>query len=427
MKKILIISYYFPPCSLTAAERVDSWAKNLHKFGFYPVIVTRKWENRLKTLKDISIPTSDGIVHEKNNKYEIYYMPYTGNLRDKIYNKFGEDKFSLIRKSLTFFELFFQFYYTKALPFSNLYKQSKELLKKEKFERLIISGNPFIQFKFGYLLNKKFNIKWIADYRDAWSTTEIYDTDSTVLRRFIHRLDCKFEKKWVSTAHKISASSGPIGKSIEKITGVESFPLYNGINFDDFNKVRTLEKRKKFTITYIGSLYDGQKIEFFCEAFKKLIEEVPGIKVQLLFPGLAFFGDQESRVKTALKDYESYFECSERIPREEILKLEKEAHLLLHVAWQGFQGIIASKIYEYIASGTKILVTPSDNGPIEEIVSSSKCGVSISDPDILLTFLKTEYQLFLDGKTEKNDINTKDAQQFSRLKQVEELVAKAIT
>lgn len=426
MKKILIISYYFSPCSLTASERVDSWAKNLHKFGFYPVIVTRKWENRLKTLKDISIPTSNGILHEKKDKYEVYYMPYTGNLRDKIYNKFGEKKLSLIRKGLTFFELFFQFYFTRALPFSNLYFQSKKLLKNEKFDKLIISGNPFVQFKFGYLLNKKFNIKWIADYRDAWSTTDIYDIDSSVFRRLIHKLDCKFERKWVKTAHKISASSGPIGKSIEKITGIESFPLYNGINFDDFAKIKNIEPRRKFTIAYIGSLYDGQKIEFFCDVFKRLIEETPNIKIQLLFPGLAFFGDQESRVKLALKGYESYFKCSERIPRSEILKLEKEAHLLLHVAWQGFQGIIASKIYEYIASGSKILVAPSDNGPVEEIVSSSQCGVSISDDSLLLNFLKKEYQLFLRKKTKKNDINTKDCQQFSRLKQVESLVKNAL-
>ena len=52
---------------------------------------------------------------------------------------------------------------------------SKKILQKEKFEHLIISGNPFNLFKFGFLLHKKFKIPWTADYRDAWSTSEIND------------------------------------------------------------------------------------------------------------------------------------------------------------------------------------------------------------------------------------------------------------
>ncbi len=427
LKKILIISYYFPPCSLTAAERVYSWAKYLNKFGYYPVIVTRKWEQPLKTLKDISIPTSKGIIHKKEEGYEVFYMPYTGNLRDKIYKRYGENKLSLIRRSLTFLELFFQYFITKAIPFSNLYSKAEQLTKQNKFEALIISGNPFIQFKFGYLLNKKFNIRWIADYRDAWSTTEIYDISSTIFRRIIHKLDSFYERKWVSSASYVSASSGPIGQSIEDITGVKSFALHNGINFEDFNIVESVNKRNKFTIAYIGSLYDGQNIEFFCSIYKKFIDSNPGVKAELLFPGLAFFGDQESRIKKALKGYENYYKCSERIPRRDILKLEKEAHLLLHVAWKGYKGIIASKIYEYIASGTKILVTPSDEGAIEEIISTSKCGVCISDEETLFNFIQSEYEKFLNDIFEKNDISSENIQQFSRLKQVERLTQKVFS
>lgn len=421
MKKVLIISYFFPPCSLTASERVYSWAKWLNKFGLHPVIITRKWEERLKTLKDVSIPTSDGIEYVKEDGYEVYYLPYHGNLRDRLYSKYGAGKFKLIRQSLTFFELFFQYFFTKAIPYHNIYRFAEDLVKKEKFDLLLISGNPFNLFKFGYKLHKKYNLKWLADYRDAWSTSEINDNSSSVFRKLIHKLDTYFEKKWVSTAFAVTASSGPIGKSIENLTGTKSYPLYNGIAFEDFDNV-TSEKLPVFTVAYIGTLYDGQKIEFFCDAFKTFIDETPDAKTKLLFPGLAFFGDQESRVNTALKGYESYFKCSERIPREEILKLEKNAHLLLHVAWQGYNGIIASKIYEYIASGTKILVAPSDNGAIEGIVNDSKCGISISDKAEIVAHLKTEYQKFLAGTVETNDTKSPNAQAFSREKQVARLV-----
>ena len=422
LKPILIISYFFPPCSLTASQRVFSWAKWLHKFGYYPVIVTRKWETKLKTLKDVSLPSSDGIEHVKNENYEVYYLPYKGNLRDRIYQKYGESKYSKIRQALTFLELFFQYFSNVAIPYSNIYSFSKKLIQKERFSHLIISGNPFNTFKFGYLLHKTFGIPWTADYRDAWSTSEINDHTSSLFRRIIHSLDRKFEKKWVSTAHSVTASSGPIGKSIEKLTGVKSAPLFNGIAFEDFNVVKDDSKLEDFTITYIGTLYDGQKIELFCSAFKKLIDQHTDIKTKLLFPGLAFFGEQESRIKKIMEGYEDYFECSDRIPREDILTLEKRAHLLLHVAWQGYKGIIASKIYEYIASGTKIIVAPSDNGAIEDIVNSSGCGCVLSDEEDLVKFLENEYTKYKEGIAESNDISTDRIQAFSRERQVENLV-----
>ena len=64
--------------------------------------------------------------------------------------------------------------------------------------------------------------------------------------------------------------------------------------------------------------------------------------------------------------YEHFYETSSRIPKSEILKIEKSSHLLLHVAWKGFDGIIASKIYEYIGSGTNVLVVPGDEGSIDQ-------------------------------------------------------------
>ena len=211
-------------------------------------------------------------------------------------------------------------------------------------------------------------------------------------------------------------------KSIENLTGVKSYPLYNGIAFEDFDIVKETTKLDCFTIAYIGTLYDGQKIEIFCEAFKDFIDQTENVNTKLLFPGLAFFGDQESRVQKSLKGFEKYFECSDRIPREEILTLEKRAHLLLHVAWQGYKGIIASKIYEYIASGTKIIVAPSDNGAIEEIVNSSGCGELITEKLKIVAFLKEEYQKFLENKVDVNDISNENVQAFSREKQVKNLV-----
>ena len=83
-----------------------------------------------------------------------------------------------------------------------------------------------------------------------------------------------FEKKWIKTASLITASSGPIGKSISKITGVPSSAIFNGFEPSDFQDYESTQKNKNFfQIAYIGTLYAGQDISIFIEAFKKFIDQ----------------------------------------------------------------------------------------------------------------------------------------------------------
>lgn len=421
MKKVLIISYFFPPCNLTASQRVFSWAKYLNKFGYRPVVLTRRWDNKINSLADISKETPSEILLESNENYDVYFLPYQPNLRDKIYVKFGEHKYSGIRRLLTFFELLFQNFFTAIIPYCNLFSYAEELIKKDNsISKVIISGNPYNTFKIGFSLNKKFRVKWIADYRDAWTSSEIRLAHSPFIFKVINQFDAYFEKKWVSTASYITASSSPIAHSISHLCGVKSEALYNGFVQEDFDGISN-GKYDTFTITYVGTLYAGQKVEIFCTALKKLIDTTRDIRIKLYFPGLSFYKEQAQRIVEVMKGYEKYYECTLRVERSKILEIEKRSHLLFHVAWDENPGIIASKIYEYIASGTFILVAPSDHGSIQEIIELSKCGRCTNTVDETFDFLKTEYDNFLKGSYRKNDTSCKEVQQFSRENQTKQL------
>ena len=121
MKKILIISYFFPPSTFTGSFRIYSWAKYLHKFGYYPIIVTRNWGIPITGYKDMSVSTIGEMVHEVNDNYEVYYLPYKGNLRDKLYEKYGDIKMVFLRRMLSLFEIIFQNFSIRILPYRNLY------------------------------------------------------------------------------------------------------------------------------------------------------------------------------------------------------------------------------------------------------------------------------------------------------------------
>ena len=76
MRKILIITYFFPPGNFAGSYRLYSWARYLKQFGFYPIIVTRHWEKDQTDYAGISSNKNLTIINE--NGYEIHYIPYKG-------------------------------------------------------------------------------------------------------------------------------------------------------------------------------------------------------------------------------------------------------------------------------------------------------------------------------------------------------------
>lgn len=418
MKKVLIISYFFPPCNLTASHRVSSWANHLSKSGYYSIVVTRKWERHVQSFKDCHYPTSDGVAIEKHDHYEVHYTSYKANLRDRLHT---QNKFGLLKRFLSLFEIIFQNFLFSVCPFSNIYDHSNELISdRQDISAIIVSGNPFIQFRFGYHLNKSHNIPWIADYRDAWTTSKINNKDNNKINSLINKYHHFFEKKWIKTASQITASSEPIGNSISKISGVPSSVIFNGFEPTDFQDYENIKKNKNcFQVAYIGTLYTGQDISIFLNAFKKFIDKTKA-KAKIIFPGLELDAIQKKRIEKLMIGYENFYETSSRIPRSEILKIEKSSHLLLHVAWKECDGIIASKIYEYIGSGTKVLVIPGDEGSIDQIVREAKCGAIFYDSEQTFDFLCDEYEKFKQNRIELSSINIA-SEQFNRENQAKEL------
>ena len=103
MKKYLLYPISYPPCNLTASQRVHSWAKYLHKSGYYPIIITRKWEKHITSFDDCHYPTSDGIEIERNENFEVHYCPYIPNLRDRLHT---QKKLQPLKKCFPYLKLF---------------------------------------------------------------------------------------------------------------------------------------------------------------------------------------------------------------------------------------------------------------------------------------------------------------------------------
>jgi glycosyltransferase involved in cell wall biosynthesis len=417
MKKVIILSYFFTPCNLTASQRALGWANYLKEFGYYPIVITRNWDLAIEKPEDTGKSSGKSIFHEKNDKYEVYYLPYKSSLRDRLYVKGSNSNFiSIIRKGLTFIEMLFNNFTTRVLPYHNLYSFSKSFLKKNRdINHLIISASPFPLFRIGYLLNKKFGIKWLADYRDDWATNEVRIYSK--LEKFLNLFERNSERKWVGSASAISSISNHYTNKISTYTGIKGKTLLNGFFEEDFKYLNNL-KSTKFTIIYNGTLYDSQPIEMFLSAFKSFIDQHSSNKenIKFIFAGTAYDKNQVRRITDFSSSFIENIEITARRPRKEILALQNSAQALIMISHTNCKGIPSSKIYEYLAMGKPILSYPSDGDIIDETLGGYNLGYVCKNEEEILNQLNKLY--FIYNSKSPDVISDKEyVNQFSRKNQ----------
>ncbi len=420
MKKVLIISYFFPPNNFTASNRAYSFAKHLKKFGYQPIVITRNWEVDIKNSSDLTKPAGREVIHNTNKEFETYILPYKGSFRDKFQSIF-QSKFAIIRKLLSMFELIFENFGLAFLSHSNFYYKAKELIEKEKIEYLIISASPFNQFYYGWLLKKEFStIKWLADYRDEWTSKTLVETKG-FFKTFILNLQTKKEKLWLSTADIVVSVSEKTAISISKHISLNNYAVVeNGFFKEDFLDKKKTKTKNEFLITYTGEIYEKQNFNMFLNAVKLLIVEYEKtITIKLQFIGLKNQNQQKAYIINQMIGFEQNISFTKRVSRKECIQLELNSDCLLMVAYGDLKGIPSSKLYQYIGSQKPIFLCPSDNDIIEEYLLKTNQGIISNTSEEAYIKLKEVINAKIKGK--KTTVNCKEIQKFSRKEQTKKL------
>src|ERR1700752_4271608 len=202
MKKVLILAYDFPPYVSVGGLRPYCWFKYLKEFGIHPIVVTRQWENKHGNHLDyISAGSSNESIIEESQYGTVVSAPYHPNLANKIMLKYGNTKFKLLRKIISAYYEFTQFIFPVG-PKASIYFAANEYLKKNSVDAIIATGDPFVLFKYASQLGRKYNVPWIADYRDPWSQN--LNIQKNVFLKQWHSF---FEKKYLSSVYAITTVS----------------------------------------------------------------------------------------------------------------------------------------------------------------------------------------------------------------------------
>ena len=397
MKKIILVSFYFVPCTLTPAQRLSYWAENFYRLGYYPIVVTRAWDKQIKTHQDTKISFGEKLRIEKFQTHEVHYLPFSPGILDSAYRHFGENFLRPLFLAIKILDVILASVTLKFTSFSNFQPYLEKLIQDQKPEKIIISGEPFYLFRIGYNLRKKLGISWIADYRDDWSTNELQmQKGGGLIRKWIANLEANYERLWVSSAEFIISVSEPYTTRISSFLLKKGVTIQNGFE-ESLLEIPQQELEEEFTVMYSGVLYPSQNLTCVLDALELAYQEKKPFK--LVFLGAGFDVKEKKRIESLVPDYLSdYVEVTTRFTRNEAIERLQSAHILLGIAYGEMKGIPSSKLYEYLALGKPVLLCPSDGDVMERILRESKLGFFANTPEEAKSLIGDIRELYLNEK-----------------------------
>jgi glycosyltransferase involved in cell wall biosynthesis len=377
LKKILLVSFYFSPCTLTPAQRLIYWAENFYRLGYYPIVVTRAWNPDIRTHHDTKMPLGEEIRIEKFPTHEVHYLPFHPGVLDWAYLKFGETALRPVFLLIKLLDVFFVRFTLRFTSFANFLPYIKSFILSQKLNQMIISGEPFYLFRLGFSLQNELGIRWFADYRDDWSTNELQmEKRGGVVRKWIAKVESSYEKRWVGTADSVISVSEPYTKRICEFLKKPGITIQNGFE-EGLLDLPQVPLYDQFTVMYSGVLYPSQDIRLILEVLD-LCHSV-GMPFNLIFLGAAFDLKEKKRIESLVPDYlREFVEVTDRFPRQEAIERLQKAHVLLGIAYGTMKGIPSSKLYEYLALGKPVLLCPTDDDVMEGILKESGLGFFVN-------------------------------------------------
>jgi hypothetical protein len=427
-KKILIIAYFFPPCNLTASNRPYSWAKNFALFGYNATVITRNWELGIKEQKDLHRKAGSQTEYLDNGEFKQIVVPFEPNLRDKLYTTDNQSKWvQLGRKFLTMSELILQNWFWYFTPYKNLYYAAYKELKLHKYDAILVTGNPFITFKFGYKLSKIFQIPWFADYRDDWTCSPIshqWYGKNKLLTKIGLPIEKRSELKWTSNISCFFSVSPEYVDKISKHINKKGNIIYNGFIDNDFDLFKTVEPYQDFTITFNGSLYSLHNIELVAKGFMVLSQKYKHLgKLRMLFIGTDFDGERE-RLKKAFAGIFEQVEITKRVPRNTCIEMQYKSQVMLLMAYGEVKGAPSTKLFDYLALKKNILLFPSDNDIMEQITTETNQAIVCNTLEQMIEKLSPLIEKFYAKETIEPIINRENQLKYTRENQLKILSQK---
>ncbi|MCF6092560.1 glycosyltransferase [Microaerobacter geothermalis] len=441
-RKVLMISYLFPPIGGGGVQRALKMAKYLPQYGWQVHVLTVDSPAHVSLDHSLLQQLPEGtMVHRASERGVGKGSNIPGGKADFVSsqdrqlssnkhpgsNKGWKKEFIRIAKP----------YLKKAkegllipddqiLWYSDAVKKGLDVIYSHDIDVIFSTSGPYTNHLVGLALKNKTGKPWIADFRDPW-TQNMHQSDIP-WKKWIEET---MERRVMNTSDVVLTVTPSFARNFKKKhPGIKNLQvIYNGFDPEDYDKITPIDTRGLFTASYAGIFYKERNPRLFLEAVYELIQEglVDRKHLSCKFAGVFDYpGYSENYDCVKQLGLEDVVEVLGHLPHHEVLSLLKGSNLLLLIGdtAPGSGDYIPGKLFEYMAIGNPILALTVP-GESERIIREYGLGEVVnpfSQKEIKQAYLRM-YQLWVNGngygETErsfKKDINI-----YNRKYQAEQL------
>ncbi|MBS4057191.1 MAG: glycosyltransferase family 4 protein [Bacteroidales bacterium] len=407
MKKVLIITYYWPPSGGAGVQRWLKFVKYLREFNWEPVVYTPLNPETPATDNSLSNEIPAGLTVLQTKVWEPFtlYKAFTGRKKsEKIQTAFlSEDKKPGLTEKISIW-IRGNFFIPDARKF--WIKPSVSYLsawvKDHPVDLIISTGPPHSMHMIALGLKHKTGLPWLADFRDPWTEIDFYhELQLTALADKKHHA---LEKMVLSTADRVSVISQGMAKQFNLIHPASYAVITNGFDESDYHAA-TPVRQSSFALAHIGSLVKTRNPQVLWKALSLLCDEVDGFSADL---EIRLIGKTDQFVVEAIETAGllSNMNKIDYLTHDLVGQEQQQANVLLLLInnTPNAKLILTGKLFEYMQSGRPILCIGPVDGDAASVLEETGTGKCIDFEDVLSAkaYILSAYKQFKAGIIDGN-------------------------
>lgn len=404
-KKVLILSYYWPPAGGSGVQRWMYFAKHLKQLGWEPIVITVDEKQAAYPQLDQSLLKEvEGIRVIKTATREplrLYSRLISGNTAQGIPQ--GEVNTKSIFGKLAAYirgNYFIPDARKGWVPFA--VKAAQKLLEQENIEHLITTGPPHSTHLAGLQLIDLFQLNWWVDFRDPW--TDVFYNKQMRQRKSSQVKDAQLEKTVLEKASGvITTVGGELHQSLTAKAPHQKFVmLANGFDEALMKGIASIPPKDVFHVVYTGLLTQQQAYPSILKALRELEGDRP---IRFSLAG-NISNSILAEIRTALPHVEVVYHGY--LDHAAAIALMKSGHLLLNFIFAGATSqMISGKLLEYFATQVPVLSLGDPFSAAGEFIAKGSCAKMIESDDhaAIHSFIQALFEGNNDQKNKMVDLD----------------------